>query len=64
MACGVSIVRNQCIPRILARNSMESHTYLVEGMEIDRQNLDSGVVKPILLNLKRISNQKSQLLMI
>ena len=58
MACGVSIVRNQCIPRILARNSMESHTYLVEGMEIDMHNLDNGMVKPILLNLKENSQPK------
>ena len=33
-------------------------------MEIDMHNLDRGMLKPILLNLKRIPNQESQFLMI
>ncbi|KAL6331589.1 hypothetical protein AAG906_011529 [Vitis piasezkii] len=39
-------------------NSMESHNHLVEGMEIDMHNLDNGMVKPILLNLKENSQPK------
>ena len=64
MACGLSIAKNWGILRKLAKNSMESHNQLVERMENDTHNLNRGVVKPILLNLKRIPNQKSQLLMI
>ena len=48
--------KNQGIPRRLIRNSMESYNHLVKGMKIDMHNLDNGMVKPILLNLKRIRN--------
>ena len=64
MPCGMSNVKNRGIPKRLVGNPMESHNHLVEEMEINMHNLDSGMVKPILPNLKRIPNQKSQPLMI
>ena len=64
MACGVSILKNRGIRKRLFGNSRESCNHLVEEMEIDKHNLDNGMVKPILVNLKRIPSQKSQLLMI
>ncbi|KAL6319987.1 hypothetical protein AAG906_037064 [Vitis piasezkii] len=64
MPCGMSNVKNRGIPKRPVGNPMESHNHLVEEMEINMHNLDSGMVKPILPNLKRIPNQKSQPLMI
>ena len=50
MTCGVSIAKNQGMLRRLVGNFMKSCNHLVEGMEFDMHNMDSGVVKPIFVN--------------